>query len=164
MTSNPLVAYNHLMQNVLERTIELKAPMERVFAAITDPAEFGKWFSEGVEGDFEVGSQPIIDEGQYGKFRLAIVDKRPYSYFAYRWVSGMAFVPQGFTDDPLTHPNTLVEFFLEPTEAGTRLKVVETGFAELPAAYAEQNFTDNMGGWEYQMKSLASYLDRKLGA
>lgn len=142
----------------IERSVVIAAPIERVFKAISDPAEFGTWFSNGVEGDFEVGSQPVIDEGKYGRFRLAIVAKEPPTYFAYRWFSGTAFVPDGFTSNPLEHPNTLVEFRLSATDQGTEVCVTETGFATLPESYAAQNFEDNTGGWEYQLNELAKYV------
>lgn len=144
--------------NQIERSIIVRAAIERVFDAISDPAEFGTWFSNGVEGDFEVGSQPVIDEGKYGKFRLAIVAKEPPTYFAYRWVLGTSFVPDGFTGNPLDHPNTLVEFRLSEVEGGTEVRVLETGFASLPASYAAQNFEDNTGGWEYLLNELAKYV------
>lgn len=142
----------------IERSLVMSAPIERVFAAISDPAEFGVWFSSGVEGDFEVGSQPVINAGKYGKYRLAIVGKEAPSYFAYRWVSGTAFMPDGFVDNPLEHPHTLVEFHLSEVADGTEVRVVETGFASLPESYAAQNFEDNTGGWEYQLNALREYL------
>jgi uncharacterized protein YndB with AHSA1/START domain len=145
--------------NTIERSVIINADPARVYSAITDPQQFGTWFSNGVEGDFNPGSQPVIDEGQYGKFRLSIIDARPNEYFSYRWVSGTAFVPHGFTGDPLQHPNTLVEFFIEEVQEGTRVRVVETGFASLPEAYALANHTDNTDGWEYQLEALRKYIE-----
>jgi len=144
--------------NEIRRSILIAAPVERVFQALTTPAEFGTWFAKDVEGDFEVGSQPIIDEGEYGRFRLAITAKEPPRYFAFRWVSSPELVPSGFTDDPLTYDNTLVEFFLSAEAGGTRVEVVESGFANLPERYAERNFLDNTDGWRYQMASLAEHV------
>lgn len=142
----------------VRRSILIAAPIERVFQALTTPEEFGTWFAKGVEGDFQVGSQPIIDEGDYGKYRLAIIANDPPHYFAFRWVSSPEWTPQGFTDDPLTYANTLVEFFLRAEAEGTRVEVVESGFAQLPARYAERNFLNNTEGWRYQMASLAEHV------
>ncbi|MBS1706206.1 MAG: SRPBCC domain-containing protein [Armatimonadetes bacterium] len=147
------------MQDVIEREIIISAEMDRVYRAISSPDQFASWFSEAVEGTFEVGQQPVIDEGKWGKFRLAIVGAEPPKYFAWRWVSGSAFVPQGFVENPLEHPNTLVEFFLESHPQGTKLKVVETGFASLPESYRQQNFEDNTGGWEYQLARLGRFVE-----
>jgi uncharacterized protein YndB with AHSA1/START domain len=148
-----------MTEDRIERTVLLRAPVERVYAAITEPDQHVKWFSDRVEGDFRPGSQPVMDHGQYGKFRVAIVAAEPPRYFAWRWVSGSAFVPDGFEGNPLEHPNTLVEFFLEPVPEGTRLRLVESGFASLPDSYKEQNFKDNSGGWDFMLERLQSYAE-----
>lgn len=149
------------MNNTIEVSIVIHAPVARVFAAVSQPSEFGQWFAKGVEGTFEVGQQPVIDEGEYGMFRLAIVASEANRYFAYRWVSGTAFVPNGFVGDPLEHPNTLVEFFFEEVPEGTKVRVVESGFASLPEAYAKTNYRDNVGGWGYQMAQLKLFVEPK---
>lgn len=149
-------------QDKIERIVVLKAPIERVYRAITDPKEWGTWFAHGVEGDFEPGSQPVMDEGEYGRFRIAIIDVQPHHYFAFRWVSGSEFVPQGFVGNPLEHPNTLVEFFLNEIDGCTELRLVESGFAGLPDKYAEKNFNENCDGWEYQLNSLTEHLNKEM--
>lgn len=151
---------NTSIPNTIDQSITINAPIERVYTLITDPKHFGTWFSEGVDGDFTPGSQPVIHEGKYGDFRLAIVDARPHNYFAYRWVSGTHFTPEGFVGNPLEHPNTLVEFFLEPVGEGTLVRVIETGFAHLPEHYASQNHSDNTGGWTYQLNALKTYAEK----
>lgn len=142
----------------IEQSLVLQAPVERVFAAIATPDEFVRWFCERVEGGFEVGEQPVLDEGEYGRFRIAIVERTPPKRFAFRWVSGSHIVPQGFEGDPLQHPNTLVAFELEPEGAATRLRLVESGFSSLPEEYAATNHADNVGGWELQLERLRLWL------
>lgn len=144
--------------DVILREITIQAGIEKVFSAVTDPAQFAVWFSNGVEGDFNQGSQPVIDEGKYGKFRLAIIANQSPSYFAFRWVSGSQWVPQGFTQDPLSHPNTLVEFFFEDQGESTLVRVKESGFASLPEEYRKANFEDNCGGWDYQLARLIKFV------
>jgi uncharacterized protein YndB with AHSA1/START domain len=146
-----------MSKDLIEQSIMVNAPIDKVFRSIATANEWGQWFSDSVEGEFEVGEQPVIDEGKYGKFRIAIVGKEAPSYFAYRWVSGSKFIPDGFLGNPLEHPHTLVEFFL--TEEGTQTKVTvkETGFASLPEDYREQAYKDNTGGWEYQLNQLIKF-------
>lgn len=151
----------HIMMTVqdsITREITLKAPMERVYEAISRPDGIVSWFAHGVEGETSVGSQPVFDQGEYGKLRVAVVAAEPFHHFAYRWVSKPGMGPEGFLDNPLDHPNTLVEFFLEPTEEGTRLKLVESGFASLPAEYREKNAKNNSGGWEHMLGNLEKYM------
>ncbi len=143
----------------IEREVVIKAPITKVWKAITDPTQFCSWFSEGVEGDFEVGSQPVLDEGKYGKVRIAIVGREEPHYFAWRWVSGMEFVPQGFLGNPLEMPHTLVEFRLSEEGESTRVTLIETGFANLPEKYAAENLNDNTGGWDYMLARLTEWTE-----
>lgn len=146
------------VHDTITRELTLNAPQERVYEAISTPKGIESWFAQGVEGDMSVGDQPIFDEGEYGKFRIAVVAANPHSHFAYRWVSGSEFEFRGFIEDPLQHPNTLVEFFLEACDEGTKLKVVESGFASLPELYREKNVKDNTGGWEHMLGNLEKYI------
>jgi uncharacterized protein YndB with AHSA1/START domain len=59
-------------------------------------------------------------------------------------------------DDPR---RTYVEFTLEPAGAGTRLTVVETGFAQLPEGAYHEAFDGNTRGWASELGELADYLD-----
>jgi len=143
----------------IERTLTLNAPLERVYDAIANPARFSEWFMPILEGDLNAGSKPLTDAGEYGTYRLAIVAADPHTYFAWRWVSGSSFAPNGFQDDPLRHPNTLVEFFLEPAGDGTLLRLVESGFASLPESYRSSNLSDNQGGWTYMLGRLDKFIE-----
>ena len=43
------------MTDRIEKTIDLKAPVERVWRALTDHEEFGQWFRVDLEGPFAPG-------------------------------------------------------------------------------------------------------------
>ena len=49
------------MVDRIEKTIELKAPVSRVWRALTDHQEFGKWFRVRLEGPFVPGQ---VSRGQ----------------------------------------------------------------------------------------------------
>jgi uncharacterized protein YndB with AHSA1/START domain len=71
--------------------------------------------------------------------------------FGYTWpVYGL---PE---DDPR---RTYVEFTLEPTEKGTRLTVVESGFAQLPEDAYRKAYDGNTDGWSQELAELVDYLD-----
>lgn len=53
---------------------------------------------------------------------------------------------------------TPVEFTLETTATGTRLRVVESSFDKLPPHRRNIAFRTNEGGWEIQMQNIARYL------
>jgi uncharacterized protein YndB with AHSA1/START domain len=54
---------------------------------------------------------------------------------------------------------TYVEFTLKPVPAGTRLQVVETGFAQLPDDMRGKTYDSHAEGWAGELGELAGYLD-----
>ena len=52
-----------------------------------------------------------------------------------------------------------VEFTLVPTGGGTRLTVVESGFAQLPEDSYRKAFEANTDGWASELGELVEYLD-----
>lgn len=146
------------MQDTIEREIVIRAPKEKVYNAITDPAQIVKWFPDTVEGKLEPGERPIFDFGQYGKSALYVVAADPHDYFAYRWIPGGVHEYKDFMGDVLAEPNTLVEFRLEEASGGTRVRLMESGFASLPAEAYAQSVKDNTEGWAYMLDRLEKYL------
>ena len=59
-------------------------------------------------------------------------------------------------DDPR---RTYVEFTLEPLGAGTRLTVVETGFAQMPEDVHGKAHDSHTQGWATELGELAGHLD-----
>jgi uncharacterized protein YndB with AHSA1/START domain len=59
-------------------------------------------------------------------------------------------------DDPR---RTYVEFTLEPVGAGTRLTVVESGFAQLPEDAYRKAYDGNTDGWANELGELVEYLN-----
>ena len=47
----------------------------------------------------------------------------------------------------------------EPADAGTRLTVVESGFAQLPEDAHDTAYGGNTEGWASELGELAGYLD-----
>ncbi|HWZ65372.1 MAG TPA: SRPBCC family protein [Patescibacteria group bacterium] len=138
------------MQDKIERKISIKASKERVYAAITDPAQIINWFPDAVEGDLVEGGQPILSFGEHGKTQIYVVETRPYDYFAYRWVPGA----NHFIGDVLNTDTTLVEFNITEADGVSTVTMTESGFAKLPAELAESSFEQNTGGWDYMLSRL----------
>lgn len=152
---------NSAIQVSIEKEIVVRASKERTYAALTTPDQFVKWFSVGVEGKFETGERPVVDFGEFGKFKIYVVAANPYDYFAYRCVPGSVYCPQGFLGDVLEHPNTLVEFTLETVAGGTKLHLKESGIASLPAEIIEQTLSGNDAGWTFMINRLEEYLNNE---
>jgi uncharacterized protein YndB with AHSA1/START domain len=164
----------------IEKQIILRAPVSRVWRAIADAEEFGRWFGFTLDGQFEEGKQltgsfaGVIDEAaiteyqtQRGvrpsKIRLpgpnavfCTVERiEPERYFSFRWI------PYGIDAeaDPQNEPATLVEFRLQPVAEGTLLTIVESGFDRVPAHRRERAFRMNEGGWAAQAQNLKQHVE-----
>ena len=151
------------MQDRIEKTIDLRAPIQRVWRALTDHKEFGAWFRVALEKPFVVGE---ITEGNitypgYEHMRLEarVVTMDDNKLFAFNWRP----IPDENGESPLGELETLVEFKLEAIAAGTRLKIIESGFASLQtedAARAEA-IRLNTQGWEMQVENIAAHVEDK---
>jgi uncharacterized protein YndB with AHSA1/START domain len=140
----------------VERQTVVKAPIERVYAALTDPSLFPTWGPERVDGKIAPGERPILDFGASGKAAIYVVAVEPPSFFAYRWVQGVTD-PKVLLGDPLKGPNTLVEFHLETIESGTRVRVVESG--RVPSHLVSPAGAEQIGkGWELMLSGLPRHF------
>ena len=144
------------MQKVIEREITINAAKERVYDAIANPEKVVLWFPETLEGDYNVGEQPIFGFGEHGRSQVYIVDAQPYHYFAYRWVPGA----NHYLGDVLSVPNTLVEFrIIEISEEQCKVILTESGFENLTAQVIEESFKQNSGGWDFMLNRLQNYFE-----
>ena len=147
------------MQDRIEKTIELAAPVSRVWHALTDHTEFGQWFRVDLEGPFVVGQLcrgSMTYPGYEGmKWEATVQAMEPESLFSFTWC------PYG-EDPDIDHskePQTLVEFRLEPTSDGTRLTITETGFSTLSDAFREDALRNNTEGWNKQAENLTAHVE-----
>ncbi|MEV0331250.1 SRPBCC domain-containing protein [Nocardia sp. NPDC050717] len=133
------------------RTVELAHPPAKVWAAITTAEGLASWFGNTAEIDLRPGGDMRMTwkEGFSADMRVERVEEP--SVFGYTWpINGL---PE---EDPR---RTYVEFTLEPVGEGTRLTVVETGFAQLPEDLHKEAFEGNVGGWKSELGELVEYLD-----
>ena len=148
------------MTDRIEKTIELKAPVDRVWRALTDATEFGQWFRVNLTGPFvegEVARGNILHPGfEHVMFEAKVVTIRPKSLFSMTWHPYAVDPKVDYSDEP----STLIEFVLEPTSAGTRLTVTESGFDALPAHRRDEAFRMNEGGWAAQLQNIKSHVER----
>src|SRR5262245_50872912 len=109
--------------NTIEKTVELKAPVARVWRALTDSKEFGTWLRVEIDGPFVAGKRStgrVTYPGHEGlPFEVVVERIEPQHYFSYTWHPA-AIDPKA---DYSQEPSTLVEFRLEPTATGCRLTV-----------------------------------------
>lgn len=142
----------------IEKSITLKAPLSRVWRALTDAQEFGAWFRAKLEGQFTLGETVtghITYPGyEHLVFEAAVEKMEPETKFAFRW-HPYAIDPEV---DYSKESTTLVEFTLEPSDSGTKVTVIESGFDQLPEHRRDLAFRMNEGGWAEQMGNIASHV------
>src|SRR5258706_13560275 len=146
------------MTDRIEQTIELEAPVSRVWRALTDYQEFGAWFRVRLDGPFVAG-QPSTGWITYPGFEdvrwHAVVQKiEPERLFSFTW-HPYAIDPN---EDYSGEPPKLVEFTLEKTASGTVLRVVEAGFDKIPAKRRAEAFRMNDKGWGAQLEHIARHV------
>lgn len=149
------------MENRIEKRIELKAPVARVWRALTDYREFGEWFRVKLEGPFVAGqvSRGHITYPGYEHVKWeAVVQKiEPERLFSFTW---HPYAVDPNVDYSKETP-TLVEFRLEKTANGTLLTLTESGFDRIPSHRRLEAFRMNEGGWAEQIKNIESYVAKK---
>lgn len=140
----------------IEKTIDIAAPVSRVWRALTDHAEFGEWFRVALDQPFAEGA---LSTGQmtYPGFegcpwRATVERIDPERTFRFRWHD---YDGQG---DIANQAETTVTFTLTPIDTGTRLTVLESGFENLPEHRRIPVMRDNTSGWEIQLGNIAAHV------
>jgi uncharacterized protein YndB with AHSA1/START domain len=153
----------------IEKKILLKAPLDRVWRALSDSKEFGTWFGMRFDGPFSPGasmrgvivptkmnSEVANAQKKYEgiPFEIKIEQMEPERLFSFRWHPGA--VDPGI--DYSNEPTTLVAFALKQTAEGVLLTLTESGFDAIPLARRAQAFASNEQGWNIQMTLIEAYL------
>ncbi len=148
-----------MTEDKIERDVVIGAPVERVWALITQAEHLGKWFGDaGADIDLREGGELELRWSEHGTSRGRIERVDEPTAFAFRWAPFKN--PGG--DEPVNGNSTLVEFTLAAEGEGTRLHVAETGFAGLDASPDQQarNHESNTRGWAMELGELADYAAR----
>jgi uncharacterized protein YndB with AHSA1/START domain len=147
-----------MMDSRIEKRIEIKAPVSRVWRALTDYREFGEWFRVKLDGPFVAGQ---ISRGhmtypgyEHLKWEAVVQNMEPERLFSFTWHPYAVDA----TKDYSTETPTLVEFRLEKIPNGTLLVLTESGFDKIPSDRQAEAFRRNDGGWTAQMKNIESHV------
>ena len=150
-----------LDQSRIDRTIEIDAPPERVWRALTDAAELSAWFQVTIEGTLAPGQEVWMTSvhPQYPgqRFLVQIVEMTPPRRFVWKWHPGDVDPKVDYSREP----QTTVTFTLEPSGRGTRLAVAEDGFDAISAARRAKVYGDNTQGWTEVLVWLQKHVEAK---
>jgi uncharacterized protein YndB with AHSA1/START domain len=147
------------MTDHIEKTIDIDAPVDRVWRAITDHEAFGQWFGVKLEQPFTAGgdsSGHITYPGyEHIRWHAKVVAVERPRLFSFTW--------HPYAIDPNVDYSgetpTLVEFRLEPKGQGTHLTVVETGFDKIPPHRQPDALRMNDSGWAQQVVNVKRHVE-----
>jgi uncharacterized protein YndB with AHSA1/START domain len=147
-------------QDAIATEIEIAAPPERVFRALTDPKQLMAWWTDpscpiklwemdacpGGKWRFatEAGELEVNGVREF-KARGEILECVPPRLLVYTWIANWHDKPSA---------QTLVRWELMPTKTGTRVKVTHSGLAQLPVARK-----DYRGGWPGVAEKLKTFVE-----
>ena len=137
----------------IERTVELSAPPEKVWAALTTAEGLAAWFGNEAGIDLRPGGSAWMKWANGYSVEMRVERVEEPTVFGFTWQ-----IEELPDDDPR---RTYVEFTLEPAGAGTRLTVVETGFAQLPEDAYRKTYDGHTEGWARELGELAGHLDAR---
>jgi uncharacterized protein YndB with AHSA1/START domain len=156
----------------IEKKVLLRAPLARVWRAISDAKEFGSWFGVKFDAPFTPGAKlrgvivPTTVNEEVARsqkpyegtpFEITVEEMEPERLFSFRW---HPYAVERGVDYSL-EPTTLVAFTLEKTVDGIMLTITESGFDQVPLARRAKAFSANEGGWSKQVELIEAYLVKK---
>lgn len=128
--------------------LDLDHPPEKVWRALTVPELLNEWllpvtgFKLEPDAAFTLQTKPM--PGWDGKVHCRMLEIEPQRRLSYAWVVGDMVL------------DTVVTFTLTPTERGTRLVLVQSGFKP----EQKQNFGGARYGWKMMGGKLVDLLAR----
>jgi uncharacterized protein YndB with AHSA1/START domain len=129
----------------IEITKGIDAPLERVFRALTDADELGRWWTSSTESDPRTGGEFAYRFEFEDKSRNHVYDGRyedvtPNERVRFPWNGRFG--------------ETTVEFALKPSDGGTELTLTHSGWTE----DAEDVRQMHIQGWSFFLGNLEGYL------
>ena len=147
------------MQDAIEKSILLSAAPDRVWRALSDAAEFGRWFRAEVTGEMRegavLGCRSLYPGTEHMRWDMYIHVMEPNRRLVWDWP---AFDPSAFPDVPDSNARLTVEIAIAPEGDSTRLTLRESGFADLPEGPALAVWQRNEGGWTMQLDNIAAHV------
>jgi uncharacterized protein YndB with AHSA1/START domain len=141
----------------IEREIDIDAPIDVVWAVITEPEHITGWFTDSAELDVRPGGEGRFGWSVKATSREMVVNLRverlePPHFFSFRWD-----YPVG--DDPTEANAPLVAFSLEARGTSTRLRLVESGLERIARSDEDKEtyLAEHARGWTRIAERLRGY-------
>ncbi len=155
----------------IEKKVLVRAPLARVWRALSDSKEFGSWFGVKLTDAFHPGAHvrgtitpTAVDEAVAraqepyagAPFEITIDRMEPERLFSFRWHPYAVERDVDYSAEP----STLVVFELREVPEGTWVTVVESGFDGIPLARRATAFTANERGWTMVVELIGKHVAR----
>lgn len=153
----------------IEKQVLLRAPLERVWKAVSDAEQFGTWFGIEFDAQFAPGATvsgkivPTKVDEEVAKmqeahtgiaFDLMVERMEPMRLLSFRWHPLATESGTDFSKEP----TTLVTFALQEVADGVLLTITESGFDGIPLDRRAEAFESNEHGWTVQARLIETYL------
>jgi uncharacterized protein YndB with AHSA1/START domain len=156
------VAVSSNVSDTIERDIFIAAPAEKVWEVVSIP---GWWINDGSALDLSLierisEDRAVVHHPEYGDFLVERLDVDPLRTASFRWLVSGAEGPRiDAPEDQLLH--TRVTLTLTPEPGGTRLSVVESGFAAaaVDSGVRRRAYEGNSAGWEIELGVARAYAE-----
>lgn len=145
----------------IDRDIDIAAPPQRIWRALTSVDELSDWFEVTIEGSIAEGAEVWMTSthpdyaGQ--RFFVRFAELNPPRRLVWEWHPGAVDASIDYSKEPVTR----VTFSLEPSNDGasTRLRLSETGFDEISLSRRAKVYEDNTGGWTAMVERLKTHVE-----
>jgi uncharacterized protein YndB with AHSA1/START domain len=127
----------------IERSIWIAAPRERVWQAVTDPAQIAQWFAPGTSFS-QNGNKISVRIGETD-MEVAIIE--------------LVDPPRQIITRDLPGMSITTTYTLEEENGGTRFTVTETGFESLSEDARKVRLDQDDKGWEMALENLKAFLE-----
>src|SRR5690349_21814178 len=129
----------------VKRSIWINAPRERVWLAVSDPAQIAQWFAPGIDFTKNGDILSIRMGEQY--IEVAVVE--------------VVDPPHQLTTRSLPDRLVTTTYLLEAENGGTRVTVTEAGLEALPETARKQRLEQNGPTWDAALENLKAFINDK---
>ncbi|SFR35453.1 Uncharacterized conserved protein YndB, AHSA1/START domain [Microbacterium azadirachtae] len=140
------------------RSIDIAAPVPKVWRAVTDPELLSRWFGRTVLLGDGAGAHGTMSFEGYGAIPIRVEAIDPERSVTYRWNNddALGVLPAQVEDAS----STVFTFTLVAQGEGTQLTVVESGFERTSDPIA--NLESHRRGWDLELDKLVALIEGEL--
>lgn len=145
-----------------EQTLELDAPRDAVWKALTQSDEVARWFAPSVTFEPKVGGAVVWDWSDHFHWPQTVEVFEPDTHLRTRYEARIDGGAPTQVPGPAakTHP-LFIDFRLTGDGGSTTLRIVHSGFGA-DSAFDEE-FEGISHGWPIELQSLRNYVERHAG-